>query len=151
MRPSGHYIGAAMTDGGKVIEKARQFAQALDACDYQAAAKYLAADCRYVLTPDGVYVGPDTILAKYRQSDEKARREFDSVEYSNEVSSTASGCAIVTFVDALRKCGAMHTYRCSQIVYFDEDEKINRIEHREIPGERKQLNEFRQSFGSVPI
>ena len=138
-----------MPDIDQIVRKAREFAKALDECDYQAARQYLAASCRYILTSDDTYVGCDAILAAYQASDEKARRQFDRITYSSDVSLAATGSATLTFVDELQKGDFSHTFRCSQIVYFDEDERIHRIEHREIPGELERLNDFRQSVGCV--
>ena len=145
MRPSGCWNGAAMPDDGQIRETARQFAKALDERDYQAGAQCLADNCRYALASDNTYVGRDAIIASYRESDEKADREFDRVTYSSDVSLGANGSAIVTFVDELQKCDATHTFRCLQIVYFGENERINRIEHCEIPGERERLTQFRKA------
>jgi hypothetical protein len=127
-----------------LLEKARQFARALDECDYHTAASYLSANCRYDVGPGDSRIGPESIVASYRESDEKARREFDAIEYDSEVESSDSVGITLMFFDKLRKGGDSHVFRCSQVVYFDEDERIARIELHEIAGEREKLNEFRR-------
>jgi hypothetical protein len=96
------------------------------------------------LGPNDNRVGPESILASYRESDEKARREFDRVEYDSEVKSSDPSGITLMFLDKLCKSGEMHTFRCSQIVHFDDDEKIARIELREIAGESERLDEVRR-------
>jgi hypothetical protein len=127
-----------------ILERARQFARALDDCDYRIAASYLSATCRYDVGPGDSRIGPESIVASYQESDEKARREFDIVEYDSEVELSDSIGITLMFFDKLRKGGETHVFRCSQVVYFDDDEKIAKIELREIAGERDRLNEFRR-------
>jgi hypothetical protein len=130
-----------------LLDRAREFAHALDACDYRKAAEFLSPNWRYDLAPGDTRLGPDDILANYRQCDEKARREFEDVAYSSEVAATSSRSVTLLFCDKLRARGRTHTFRCSQIVYFGQDDCIERIELREIAGERDRLNEFRRLAG----
>jgi len=139
-----------MQDAEYLYQKACRFATALDACDYAAAAEFLAPDCRYRLSDDDVRTGPEEILASYRESDARARREFDNVKYSSEATADESGGIRLVFTDELHCGGSVHVFRCSQIVYFGADGKIHRIEPLEIPGERERLKDFCQSHGISP-
>jgi hypothetical protein len=131
-----------MADATQEIAIARKFAEALDACDFARAARFLAADCQYFRPKADVLIGPDAILASYRESDVRARRHFDTVDYRSETAVDELGGVRLTFFDELCHEGAAHTFRCSQIVYFDEHQMIARIELAEIPGERERLREF---------
>jgi hypothetical protein len=140
----------AMPDIEMLLEKARRFATALDACDYTAAAQFLAPNCRYVVSSDEIRVGPESICASYRENDERARREFDEVKYSSAPCAVDEGGIRLTFSDELQYGGATHTFRCSQMVYLGVDGKIDRIELQEIPGERDRLKKFCESRGISP-
>jgi hypothetical protein len=132
----------AMADATREVEVARQFAEALDACDYTRAARFLAAGCRYFRPSADVLIGRDAILASYQGSDARARRNFDTVDYRSETTPDELGVIRLTFFDELGCAGAVHTFRSSQIVYFDEHTMISRIELVEIPGERERLSAF---------
>ena len=125
------------------LELGRQFAAVLDACDYASAAEFLAGQCLYERPSRESLIGPRAICDSYRESDERARRDFDSVVYRSEVTADASGGIRIDFLDELGSGNAKHTFRCSQIVYFDDNEKIDRIVLVEIVGERDRLNAFR--------
>jgi hypothetical protein len=129
------------------IELARKFAAALDACDYAEAARFLAADCQYFVSPNDVRVGTVDILQSYRESDANARRYFDSVQYRSEAAANDSGGVRLTFFDELQCNGATHNFQCVQVVHFNGDQKIGRIELVELPGERKRLKEFSDQHG----
>jgi hypothetical protein len=131
----------------KLIEVARRFADALDACSYTQAADFLSPECRYHVSADDVLVDPEAILASYHECDVKARRDFDQIKYRSEATADESGGVRLTFFDELRRGGATHTYSSTQIVYFDEQTRIDRIELREISGERDRLNCFCKSLG----
>jgi hypothetical protein len=129
------------------IELAREFTTALDACDYAEAARYLAADCKYYVSQSDVRVGTVDILQSYRESDAKARRHFDAVQYRSEAAANEPGGIRLTLFDELHCDGATHTFRCAQIVYFDGNRKIDRIELVELPGERQLLKVFCDQHG----
>jgi hypothetical protein len=124
------------------IELGRQFAEALDVCDYVLAAEFLTDNCHYERPGQQSLIGPRAICNSYRESDERARHDFDSVVYRSEVTADESGGIRLNFFDELGSGNAKHTFRCSQIVYFDENEKIDRIVLVEIVGERDRLNAF---------
>jgi hypothetical protein len=124
------------------MDAARKFAAALDSCDYARATQLLAADCCYERPGKETLVGPAAVCSSYHESDLTARRIFDRVTYRSEAAADESGGVRLTFFDELCCGGATHTFRCAQIVYFDGDQKINRIESAEVPGERERLKEF---------
>jgi hypothetical protein len=124
------------------LEMGKRFAAALDACDYREAAGLLAGGCHYERAGQETIFGPEAICDSYRESDLRARREFDSVTYDSEAEENSSGGVRLTFMDELRLGDATHTFRCSQIVYFDENQKIQRIVLAEIAGQRERLNAF---------
>jgi hypothetical protein len=124
------------------IESARKFSAALDACDYARAAALLAENCRYERPGQKTLVGPTHICDSYRESDLRARQKFDSIAYRSEAASDASGGIRLTFFDELRSGNSTCTFSCSQIVYFGEDGRIERIVLAEIAGERDRLNAF---------
>jgi hypothetical protein len=129
------------------MDAARRFAAALDSCDYERATELLAVDCCYERPGKETLVGPGAICNSYHESDLKARRIFDHVIYRSEAAPDESGGIRLTFFDDLCCGGATHTFRCAQIVYFDEDQKIHRIELAEVPGERGRLEKFCSSRG----
>jgi len=129
------------------VELARQFAAALDECDYSRAEGLLADECRYQRPGRQSLIGPKAICDSYRDNDAKAQRDFDSVHYRSDAAVNETGGIRLTFFDELRRGSATHIFRCSQIVYFDEDQKISRIELVEFPGERERLNEFCATVG----
>jgi len=131
-----------MREATAPTELASEFAAALDACDYAKAARFLAANCRYHISANDVRVGADDILQSYRDSDARARRSFDSVQCRSEAAVNEFGGIRLTFFDELLCDGSTHTFRCTQIVYFDGDQKIERIELFELPEERNLLKEF---------
>jgi hypothetical protein len=131
-----------MENARQQVDLARQFAAALDSCDYACAAQFLAGDCQYERPGKGTLVGPISICESYAESDRQARRRFASVEYRSEADHVGSDRVRLTFFDEVRLGNASHTFRCGQIVYFGGDQKIIRIELDEIPGEREQLNDF---------
>ena len=120
---------------------AHSFADALNGDDYQRAHALLAGDCIYEARTK-VITGPDAIIKSYRANSLFARTLFDRVEYSSEISESISDTARITFVDKLHKGDQTHVYRCQQTVRIREDGLIDRIKHKEIPDERKQLLEF---------
>jgi hypothetical protein len=129
------------------IDLGRQFAGALDARDYARAAGFLAVDCRYERTGQETLFGPHAICDSYRQSDVRAQCAFDSVVYRSEASSDVTGGIRLTFFDELVSGVATHVFRCAQIVYFDENQKVERISLVEIVGERDRLNAFCAAHG----
>jgi hypothetical protein len=136
-----------MDIGSDPIEPARKFSAALDACDFSLGAALLAENCRYIRPGQETLVGPTQICDSYRDSDLRARQKFDSVAYRSEADVDASGGIRLTFFDELRSGDSTCTFSCSQIVYFGEDGRIERIVLAEIAGERDRLSAFCVAHG----
>ncbi len=124
-----------------LLSIARRFASALDRCDFDEAADYLAADCRYD-TGHGELVGPDAIIASYRASDEWGRGVLDQVVYESEVTANADGSFTVLYIDRITQQGETHEYRSRQHLWLNDAGQVARIVHEELPGERKALDAF---------
>ena len=124
---------------------ARRFASALDRCDFAEAARYLAPDCRYQIG-EAVLVGPEAIIASYRESDEWGRSVLEHVVYESQVEESGDHVT-VTYIDRLSYHGETHEYRCRQHLWLDAPGRIVRILHEELPGERERLDEFLGKIG----
>jgi hypothetical protein len=136
-----------LNDARQQVDSARRFAAALDKCDYARAAGYLTKSCQYERPGQELLIGPEVICQSYRECDFKARGKFDSVIYRSEAETAGSDRVRLMFFDELRVGNASHTFRCGQIVYFGEDQRIVRIELEEIPGERERLSNFCAATG----
>jgi hypothetical protein len=130
----------------EVVDIARRFAAALDACDFALAERFLAAECRYEGLRQTCF-GPSAIVQSYRQSDAWGRSVFDCVEYRSEAAAEGPDTVRLTFIDEIRYGNAEHTYRSSQLLHFDAQHKIARIEHGDLPTERDRMREFCTSHG----
>ena len=119
---------------------AKRFAAALDRCDFDKAALYLSPDCRY-RTRSEELVGPEAIMASYRDSAEWATGTLEQVVYENDVRKSGDDL-IILFTDRIAHRGQAHEYRSRQHLTIDEKGKITRILHEELPGEREKLHAF---------
>lgn len=122
-------------------EIAQQFADSLNADDYETVRALLAENCRYQARTETI-TQPDAITRSYRANSLFARTLFDRVEYSSEILQSVSDTARITFVDKLHKGDRTHVYQCQQTVHIRPDGLIDRIKHQELPGERERLLEF---------
>ena len=129
-----------------VADAALRFARALDREDYDAAAACIHPECAYVVA-GACHRGPDAIVSSYREAGVWGAANLDAVEFESSVRLEADRRAVVTFVDHLRRRGEGWTYRCEQVLDFDEDGLIRRIEHRELPGEAEALRAFFERVG----
>jgi hypothetical protein len=125
----------------EVLNRARQFAAALDAERYEAARALLAPTCRY-RTRTHTLTGPDAIVDSYRANGLAARRLFDAVQYGSDVRAAGGASVRVVFADRLRKGRRTHVYRCQQTLRFDARGLITAITHEELPLERERLRAF---------
>ena len=125
---------------------ATSFAVALDTDNYEALADLLSADCEYV-AKGGVFRGPATIIASYRNASKWAKSRIDSVTYESSVRVESDENALVTFIDYLEDSGSKHSYCCEQSLAIGSDGKIRRIVHREIPGQREAVDSFLLQIG----
>jgi hypothetical protein len=126
---------------------AEQFANSLDAEDYETAAKCLTANCEYTIG-GRTYRGPDAIIDSYRKSAEWGARTLDRVRYANRIRISDRDGVVAEFVDYIEHAGLTHTHRCEQRLEFDEHGLISRIRHTDLPGERRALDEF---FGRAGV
>ena len=127
-----------MTDVPQAI--AKQFAQALDRCDFAEAGRYISSDCRYQ-TGSEELVGPQAILASYAESAQWGSETLDQVIYESEVQGEGSNLSVL-YTDRITHGGLTHDYRCRQHLSINPAGLIFKIVHEELPGEREKLNEF---------
>ncbi len=119
----------------------RRFASALDRCDFAEAAGYLAPDCQYDVGHERL-VGPDAIIASYRESAEWGSRTLDQVIYESEVQQDADGSFTVLYIDRITQHGETIEYRSHQHLWLNDSGRVVRIVHEELPGEREALDAF---------
>ena len=129
------------------VHVAEQFAESLDAEDYQAAEAMLSVECEYTCR-GRVYRGPTAIIESYRGTGECAKRNFDNVKYESAVRSCADKVALVHFTDRLCYNDRHFTFECQQLIEVGEDRLITRIEHVDLAGQREALAEFMQQVGA---
>jgi hypothetical protein len=123
------------------VQIATRFAAALDAEDYEAAGRLLAADCAYD-TGTQTLVGSAEILASYRAAGEFARQRLEAVAYSSSVTVISRDEALIHFRDHITCGGESHVYQCQQQVRLDAVGAIQAIRQLELPGERERLQAF---------
>jgi hypothetical protein len=123
------------------LQAAERFASALDAEDFARVPTLLAPNCAYH-APEALLIGPDAIVASYRQNAEAARRRFDQIEYQSRVEPGSPAAALITFIDRVRIGGAWHEYRCRQRICVGAGGLIEEIRHDEIAGEKERLEQF---------
>ena len=128
----------------KVIER---FAIALDNEDYETAHALLSPTCTYEIG-ERVLSGPDAIIASYKANGEWVAANIDSVTYRSSIEEDVDvDSFFVRFEDQLTHKGKQLTHACQQIMQLDASGKINRIEHRDLPGEPEALKVFFQEVG----
>ncbi len=125
---------------------ASRFAAALDAENYETVAMLLSPDCEYAAR-GGALVGPDAIVASYREAGKWVKANIASVTYESSVRAVNESSAVITFVDHLEDSGLRHSYRCEQSIEIRADGKIIRIAHVEMPGEREAADAFLRRIG----
>lgn len=124
---------------------AEHFARALDGEDYETATRMIARECEYV-SPKGTLVGPLAIVASYRDAGDWVKATLDAVDYESSVRIEGNE-VVITFVDHLAHAGRRHTYSCEQALTISPDGSIRRIEHRELPGQREEVDRFLERAG----
>ena len=129
------------------LDAAIRFAKALDGGDDGTiAGPMLTEDCIYT-TRDKVITGRDAIMATYVDSDRSAKEKFDRVEYDSEVSPSGDGRYVIRYLDRLTHSGQVHEHRCEQVLTFDDEGLICRIEHVDLPGESEALSSYLDRVG----
>jgi hypothetical protein len=89
-----------------------------------------------------VYHGPAAIIASDSNVGDSAKREFDDIEYESQVSQQSKHVAVIDFIDHLHHKDEQFTFQCQQVIEIDDDGKITRIQHVDLPGQREALTEF---------
>lgn len=136
-----------MTDDG--LEIARGFACALDTEAYDEAAALLDSGCVYDIRGDR-HVGPDAIVASYRGNGDDAAEKFDGISYGSDVRRDPNRELVISFWDRIEHLGRVHEHRCEQVLSIGKNRLIQRIVHRDLPGEVEKLASFKASLGLGP-
>ena len=129
------------------LSSAKRFAAALDRCDFIEAGRYVAPDCHYQTGREEL-VGPDAILASYRDNAVWASHALEQVIYESEVEETSDDFSVL-FIDRIMHQGQTHEYRCRQHLSLNHGGQVVRIVHEELPGERERLNDFFGRHGVI--
>lgn len=127
------------------VETAKRFAKSLDAEDYPAARAMIGDNCEYMCR-GCVYHRPSAIIDAYRGTGDSAEREFDEVRYESTVTAAGDKSALIHFTDHLSHNNKQFSFECQQVIEVDDDGRITRIEHIDLPGQREGLSEFRQQI-----
>lgn len=131
------------------MDVAKRFARSLDEEDYASAEQCLATTCKYQIAGN-TYIGPDAILASYRENGDWAARTLDGIRYESAVRPGEEGGAVVEFIDHLEHAGMTHTHRCEQHLQFEPGGLISTIRHIDLPGEREALARFFKAASLSP-
>ncbi|HXM18093.1 MAG TPA: hypothetical protein VN934_04720 [Candidatus Tumulicola sp.] len=123
-------------------QTAERFAAALDRDDFGEASELLAWDCRYEISNTEALLGPAAIVGSYRAHSERAKQSFDEVSYESQVETEKDGAIPVLFIDKIRKGSRHHVYSCRQFVSINAANRITKIRHEELQGERERLRRF---------
>lgn len=123
------------------IRVAREFAACLDRREYDALRGLLADDCVYEFRGTQI-IGPDAIIATYRDATEWAFAAFDEIEFTSSVAPESEHAARITFIDRLTKNSHQHQHTCQQSVTVDDAGRITHIAHIDLPGEAESLHTF---------
>lgn len=81
-------------------------------------------------------------MQSYRSSASWARQHLDQVQYASQVIPRGDTVFSILFTDTIRMGRVRHTYSCTQRVELDADQRIFRITHRELPGQKCALDLF---------
>ena len=131
------------------METVLRFALALDEEDYATLATLIADDCEYV-TRKGTIRGRQEVIRSYQTASALAKATVNSVTYESYVRSEPNGPMTVTFVDHLEHDGLRHSFSCEQVVYLGAEDRVFRIVHQELPGQREALDVFLATTKNTP-
>jgi hypothetical protein len=124
----------------------RGLARALDADDFEAAARLLSPSCEYDARGERI-VGREAIIASYAASSAWGRGNLSSLTYASDVEPPRDGEVPVLFTDDLSHGERTHRFRCRQRFTVGPDRLVSRIVHEELPGEREALDAFFRECG----
>jgi hypothetical protein len=120
-----------------------ELADALDADDFDGVQRRLANDCVYRIGGQR-HVGPEAVVASYRDGSQLARRLFDKVIFTHEiVSEPSADSVLVDYRDELIAGGEWFSHRSRQRITV-EGGLVSRITDIPIPGEKEALAAFMQ-------
>lgn len=128
---------------------AQGFARALDAEDFDGAARRLDPDAVYD-TGKQILRGSEAIVASYRAAATRARALLEELVNESAVEALEDRRFRVRYTDRLQHRGERHAFRCEQILTVPPARGVTRIEHRELPGERAALDAFLERAGVHP-
>ena len=121
---------------------AQQFAEALDANNFDAATSLLSQDCIYNINEKEIG-GVDEIIDSYRKADAWCKRTLDAYTYESSV----DDCGTITFYDHITHGGKSHVHCCKQRISLGNDDHIVKIEHIELPNEQASIEKFFEQVG----
>lgn len=122
-------------------------AAALDSDDYETAKSAFAESVSYVIGEETL-LGPDRIVASYREASEMAHRIFDDVGYDHQVHGTDDPEQfIVAYQDILTIGNETLTHQARQHVRAQTDKGVVHIVNVEVPGESERVDEFLARHG----
>jgi len=130
-------------------EIAIKFGQTLDKDQFELTKKLISDDCKYYIEDD-LIIGPEKICNSYKQNMIEGRRKLDVLEWGeSKVQVIDDKKFVVHFTDYLTHKNKNHVHKCAQILTFNNEGLINRIEHENNEVEKKKLNEFYKKVGLV--
>jgi hypothetical protein len=86
-------------------------------------------------------------MSSYRQADNWARANLDSITYESDVESLPDGRVRIQYLDRILHKNNRHDHRCCQVITVGGDDLIVRIEHEDLAGEREAIDDFFASAG----
>jgi len=125
---------------------ALRFVAALEAGDWTATQALLSEACVYEFR-GGTLHGPEAIIATYREITEWVDQSFESVRYESRVERRPAGEALIHFRDLMDHGDHHLDFRCQQLIRVDEQGRIGRIQHIDIPGEAEKAAAFNEACG----
>ena len=130
-----------------VAQTAATLAAALDRNDFATAARLISAECRYEVRGETL-IGAAAIIGSYAENNLWATQNLDEVRYESEVGEPAGDTVAVHYTDYLMKAGGgWHRHRCRQHLTVDDEGRIVRIVHEDLPGEVEALDDYFERCG----
>lgn len=128
------------------LNKAKAFAERLHNNDFSGARDFLSIRCHYKFGTK-FFRDLDAIMNSYKEKAEYAKKTFDTVVYESLVSQNEADQCEIIFTDIISKNTKAHSFKCKQILKFDEEGRISEIRHEDLPGERDRLYVYYKEIG----
>ncbi len=126
---------------------AKLFGEYLDTDQYTSFKALLTLDCLYLIY-DTSYHNADDIAQLYASNMKAGKEKLDRLEWGKAIINHLKDDVFnIHFTDYLEHKGLKHTYECNQWVYVNDQLKIYKIVHKEIPEKKKALAEFYEKVG----